>query len=94
MKDIFSWKVRSHLPAFHPKLGNIQICIDNSRCKRCTLRKKCTILRNQVMTAIDYILCGLSISCAGLDISCNQSCTGQLHQLFPVRIFTYQFIAG
>ena len=68
MKDIFSWKVRSHLPAFHPKLGNIQICIDNSRCKRCTLRKKCTILRNQVMTAIDYILCGLSISCAGIDI--------------------------
>ena len=72
---------------------DIQICIECTVYKTSALCKNCAIFCNQIMSSIDNILCGFSLTCSRIDVAAEESCRLCTYQTSAVGILTDNLIA-
>ena len=71
---------------------DIKICIDYTIGESSALSKNRAVFRNQIMTAVNDVLCGFTFSRSCINIATEKSCRLRTHKALTVRILTDNFI--
>ena len=71
---------------------DIKICIDYTICEYSALSKNRAVFRNQIVTAVNDVLCGFTFSRSCINIATEKSCRLRTHKALTVRILTDNFI--
>ena len=81
-----------HSSSFIVQAVNIKICINHTIGKSFTLCQNRAVFCDQIMSAINDVLCGFTFSCCCINIAAEKSCRLCAHQTLTVRILAYNFI--
>ena len=81
-----------HSSSFIIQTVDIKICIDYTIGESSALSKNRAVFRNQIMTAVNDVLCGFTFSRRCINIATEKSCRLRTHKALTVRILTNNFI--